>query len=82
MIRGFPDSLVLIFQGGYFSVQGLPELLLLLQVSENFAPDSLQALDLALALIHLTLQGLDAEGELGVERQGVRGEQRRGGGRW
>lgn len=51
-------------------MQGLPELLLLLQVSQNFAPDSLQALDLALALIQLTLQGLDAEGELGVERQG------------
>lgn len=75
------DSLELVFQSGHFSVQGLPQFLLLLQISENFAPDSLQALHLALALIHLTLQGLHAEGQLGTERQGggggVSGEQRR-----
>lgn len=66
-------SLQLIFQGGHFSVQGLPELLLLLQISENFPPDSLQALHLALALVHLPLQGLHAEGELGEDRQGLEG---------
>lgn len=58
-------------------MQGLPELLLLLQIPENFAPDALQALHLALALVHLTLQGLHAEGQLGMERQGVKGQQRR-----
>lgn len=67
------DSLQFIFQGGHFSVQRLPEFLLLLQVPENLSPDSLQALHLTLALVHLALQGLHTEGELGKERQGLEG---------
>lgn len=54
-------------------MQRLPEFLLLLQVPENLPPDSLQALHLALALVHLALQGLHTEGELGKERQGLEG---------
>lgn len=53
-------------------MQGLPQLLLLLQLSEDFAPDALQALHLALALIHLALQGLHAEGQLGTEEEEVK----------
>lgn len=50
-------------------MQGLPQLLLLLQIPQHFAPDALQALHLALALVHLTLQGLHAEGQLGMEEE-------------
>lgn len=64
-------------------MQRLLQLLLLLQVSENLPADSLQALHLPLALVHLALQGFHPQGQLGVgERRGeavggVRGEQRR-----
>lgn len=58
-------------------MQCLLELLLLFQVSEKFPADSLQALHLQLALVHLTFQGLHSERQLGTESQGFRGEQRR-----
>lgn len=67
-------------QGGHFGMQCLLELLLLLQVPENFPADSLQALHLPLALVHLTLQGLHTERQLGTERGRGRGlEGNRGG---
>lgn len=61
-----------------FGLQRLLELLLLLQVPEDLAADALQALHLPLALVHLPLQGLHAQRQLGTERererQGVRGD--------
>jgi len=53
--------------------------LLLLQVPEDLTADSLQALHLPLAFVHLPFQGLNTQGQLGRERKrkGVRGEQRR-----
>lgn len=56
-------------------MQGLLELLLLLQVPEDLPTDSLQALHLPLALVHLTFQGLHPQRQLGMERGG--GEHRR-----
>lgn len=63
-------------------MQCLLELLLLLQISENLPADSLQALHLPLALVHLPFQGLHTQRQLGTEKErgrgtGVRGEQRR-----
>lgn len=61
-------------------MQCLLELLLLLQVPENLPADSLQALHLPLALVHLTFQGLHTQRQLGTERGRGRGlEGKRGG---
>lgn len=77
------DSLKLGLQGCHFGVQRLLELLLLLQVPENLPADSLQALHLPLALVHLSFQGLHAQGQLGMKTGRGRGlEGNRGGHRW
>lgn len=63
-----------------FGVQRFLELLLLLQVPQDLPADSLQALHLPLALVHLPLQGLHAQRQLGTERGEARGlEGNRGG---
>ena len=77
------NSLKFGLQGCHFGVQRLLELLLLLQVPENLPADSLQALHLPLALVHLSFQGLHAQGQLGMKTGRGRGlEGNRGGHRW
>lgn len=59
------DPLLLVLQRRDFGLQGLLQLLLLLQLPQDFAADALQALHLAFALIHLSLQTLNTQGQLG-----------------